>query len=299
MIRRCSASSRPVRTAGIGLRAPHVGEVMATRPAVGFLEVHAENYMASGPALAGLLHLRRDYPVSLHGVGLSLGSAAPLSARHLSRFRVLVDDIEPCFVSEHLSWSAIGGHYFNDLLPLPYTDESLAVVSRHIAKAQDMLGRRLLIENPSSYLRYRHSTISEADFLAELVQRTGCGILCDVNNVLVTSRNLGMDPLACLRALPAAAVAEIHVAGHHRVNVDGAELLIDDHASPVPCDVWGLYLEALRLFGDVPTLVEWDANLPPLGDLVAEAHAANVLARWALSPARRTRHQEAAHALSA
>ncbi|HEX2891430.1 DUF692 domain-containing protein [Vineibacter terrae] len=289
---------RPPHAAGIGLRAAHVDEVMATRPPVGFLEVHAENYMSNGPALAKLLRLRRDYPVSLHAVGLSPGSAAPLSAEHLKRLRALIDDVEPCFVSEHLSWSTIGGRYLNDLLPLPYTDESLGIVSRNILKAQDALGRQLLIENPSSYLRYRHSTVPEPEFLAELVHRTHCGILCDVNNVFVSSRNLGTDPVAYVRALPIDAIGEIHVAGHHTTNADGVELLIDDHGSPVSCDVWSLYIEALRLFGGIPTLVERDANLPPLNQLVAEAHAADAFACWVKASDRRVVRQEAPYALA-
>jgi uncharacterized protein (UPF0276 family) len=173
----------PRRSAGIGLRLPHVSEIAATRPELGFLEVHAENYMAETPALDRLIELRRDYPVSLHGVALSLGSAEELDGCHLSRFKALIERIEPMLVSEHLAWSAIGGAYLNELLPLPYTEASLDLFCRHVEEAQEALSRRLLIENPSAYLRYRHSTIPEAEFITAVARQTGCGILCDVNNV--------------------------------------------------------------------------------------------------------------------
>ena len=191
---------------GIGLRAPHVAEILASTPALPWVEVHPENYMGGDPAVAQLEAVRRDYPVSLHGVGLSLGSDGALDARHLARLRALADRVEPCLVSEHLSWSTAGGAYLNHLLPLPYTEETLAVVAEHVARAQDALGRRILIENPSSYLRFRHSTIAEPELLAALVERTGCGLLCDVNNIFVTAHNLGLDPVAYLDALPVDAV---------------------------------------------------------------------------------------------
>ena len=177
---------------GIGLRSVHVADVIATRPAVAWLEVHAENYMASGgPTLAALERIRESYPVAIHAVGLSLGSADPLDARHLRRLRALVERIQPALVSDHLSWSSLGGRYVNHLLPLPYTDETLHLVCDHVAQAQDALGRRLLVENPSSYLRFRESPIPEPDFLADVVRHTGCGLLCDVNNVYVSACNLG------------------------------------------------------------------------------------------------------------
>ena len=188
--------------------------------------------MGGGPAVAQLEAVRRDYPVSLHGVGLSLGSDGALDARHLARLRALADRVEPCLVSEHLSWSIAGGAYLNHLLPLPYTEETLAVVAEHVGRAQDALGRRILIENPSSYLRFRHSTIAEPELLAALVERTGCGLLCDVNNIFVTAHNLGLDPVAYLDALPADAVGEIHLAGHAVNDADGHVVLIDDHGRP-------------------------------------------------------------------
>jgi len=261
---------------GIGLRSPHVSEIAATRPEIGFLEVHAENYMADTPALDRLLELRRDYPVSLHGVALSLGSAEALDRGHLGRFKALIERVEPVLVSEHLAWSAIGGAYLNDLLPLPYTEASLDLFCRNVEEAQEGLGRRLLIENPSSYLRYRYSPIPEAEFIAAVARRTGCGILCDVNNIYVSARNFGFDPIAYLEALPIEAIGEIHLAGH--LAAEDVDILIDDHGSRVAKPVWELHAKALRRFGPVPTLIEWDANLPALGVLLDEAHHAEELA---------------------
>jgi uncharacterized protein (UPF0276 family) len=261
---------------GIGLRSPHVTEIAAARPKLGFLEVHAENYMAETAALDRLLELRRDYPVSLHGVALSLGSAEELDRIHLGRFKALIERVEPMLVSEHLAWSAIGGAYLNDLLPLPYTEESLDLFCRHVEEAQEELGRRLLIENPSSYLRYRHSPIPEAEFVTELSDRTGCGILCDVNNVYVSARNFGFDPIAYLDTLPVEAIGEIHLAGHHAA--ENVDILIDDHGSRVAEPVWGLHAVALRRFGPVPTLIEWDTELPALEVLLGEARHAQELA---------------------
>ena len=258
-------------TAGIGLRSAHVAEVVATRPAVAFFEVHAENYMGGGPALAALERLRWDYPLSLHGVGLSLGGADLLDARHLARFKQLVDRIEPQLVSEHLAWSLAGGTYLNHLLPLPYDAESLDAVCRHVAQVQETLGRRILVENPSRYLRFEHSTIPEPQFLAELVHRTHCGLLLDVNNVYVSCRNFDEDPIAYLDALPAGAIGEIHLAGHTANAADGRTVLIDDHGSPVVGPVWHLYARALERIGQVPTLIEWDTNLPALAVLLGEA----------------------------
>jgi uncharacterized protein (UPF0276 family) len=260
---------------GIGLRSPHVAEVLATRPALSWLEVHPENYLGGGPAARALDALRQDYPVAFHAVGLSVGSADGVDRRHLDRIRQLVDRIEPALVSEHLAWSRVDGAYLNHLLPLPYTEESLAAVSRNVDLVQAVLGRRVLIENPSAYLRFAASTIPEAEFLAELARRTGCGLLCDVNNVHVTAQNLGLDAIAYLDALPAAAVGEIHLAGHSVNDVDGRPLLIDDHGSPVAPAVWRLYAHALRRFGAAPTLVEWDTDVPQLEVLAGEARRAD------------------------
>jgi uncharacterized protein len=260
--------------AGIGLRSPHVAEVLATRPALAWLEVHPENYLGGGPAVRALQAIRQDYPVSFHAVGLSVGTADGLDRRHLGRLKILADRLEPALVSEHLAWSQVSGAYLNHLLPLPYTDEALAVVCRNVDEVQTTLGRRVLIENPSGYLRFTASTIPEAEFLAALVRRTGCGLLCDVNNVYVTTQNLGVDPVAYLAALPPDAVDEIHLAGHSVNDADGQLLLIDDHGSPVSPAVWALYEHALRRFGAVPTLVEWDTEVPTLEVLLQEARRA-------------------------
>ena len=261
---------------GIGLRLPHVSEIASSQPKLGFLEVHAENYMTETAALDRLIELRRDYAVSLHGVALSLGSAEEPDRAHLSRFKALVERLEPMLVSEHLAWSAIDGVYLNDLLPLPYTEETLGVFCRHVERAQEALGRRLLIENPSSYLRFRHSTIPEPEFLTEAARRAGCGILCDVNNIYVTAKNFGLNPIAYLDALPAQAIGEIHLAGHHAAA--DVDILIDDHGSRVAQPVWDLYAQALQRFGPAPTLIEWDTNLPALDVLLDEARHARELA---------------------
>jgi uncharacterized protein (UPF0276 family) len=264
------------RRAGIGLRGPHLAAVVASPPAVGFLEVHPENYMGGGPALSALERLRRDRPISLHGVGLSLCGTDGIDAGHLARLAALVERLQPLLVSEHLSWSIVEGVYLNDLLPLPYTEEALDITARHIDQVQARLGRPILVENPSSYLRYRHSTIEEPAFLAELARRTGCGLLCDINNIHVSGRNLGFDPLAYLEALPAA-IGEFHLAGHSINDVDGQEILIDDHGSAVAEPVWVLYRAALARFGPRPTLVEWDSRLPELSVLLDEAAKADAL----------------------
>jgi uncharacterized protein len=261
--------------AGIGLRSPHVDLVRATRPALAWLEVHPENYLGGGPAVRVLEAIRRDFPLSFHAVGLSVGSAGGLDRRHLVRIKVLVERFQPALVSEHLAWSQTGGAYLNHLLPLPYTDESLAVVCRNVDEVQTTLGRRVLIENPSGYLRFSASTIPEPEFLAALAARTGCGLLCDVNNVHVTAENLGLDARAYLAALPGDAIEEIHVAGHSVNDAEGRPILIDDHGSPVDAAVWSLYEEALRRFGPRPTLVEWDTAIPPLETMIGEARQAD------------------------
>jgi uncharacterized protein (UPF0276 family) len=260
--------------AGIGLRFPHHDAVRETRPAIGWLEVHSENYLGGGVLLRQLEALRRDYPVSLHGVGLSLGTAGPLDADHLARIAALARRIEPGLVSEHLAWSVTGGVYFNDLLPLPYTEEALAVMAGHVDAVQDALGRRLLVENPSTYLQFLEQAMSETEFLAALVERTGCGLLLDVNNVAVSCGNHGHDPAAYLAAVPAAAVGEIHLAGHSVKDIEGIPLRIDDHGSAVAPAVWALYEAALARLGRRPTLIEWDSNIPELPVLLAEAAAA-------------------------
>lgn len=273
--------------AGIGLRFPHHRAVLEEKPAVAWFEAHPENYMGGGTPLRYLDAVRRDYPLSLHGVGLSLGSADGLDERHLARLRRLVDRIEPGLVSEHLAWSAAGGTHFADLLPLPLTEEALAVVCRNVEITQDFLGRRILVENASSCLRYRHSTIAEWEFMAALAARTGCGILCDVNNVFVSASNLGFDAHRYLRALPPAHVAEIHLAGHTlRALGDGRSIRIDDHGSRVCREVWALYAEAVALFGRVPALIEWDTDVPALAVVLEEAAHARRIMNAALADAR-------------
>jgi uncharacterized protein (UPF0276 family) len=273
--------------AGIGLRFQHHRAFAESRPAVAWLEVHTENYMGGGTPQRCLERIRRDYPISLHGVGLSLGSAEGLDAAHLERIRRVIERIEPGLVSEHLSWSIAAGTYLADLLPLPMTEEALDVACRNVERAQSHLKRRILVENPSSYLRFEHSTMPEWEFLAAVAARTGCGILCDVNNIFVSAHNHGWEASAYLEALPPAAIGEIHLAGHSLRQLEGGRTLrIDDHGSPVAPAVWMLYRQALARFGPVPTLVEWDTNLPPLSVLIDEArHAATLLESAAKEPA--------------
>ena len=227
--------------------------------------------MGGGLAVRTLERLRSDYPISLHGVGLSLGSADGVDAGHLERLVKLAERLDPALVSEHVSWSVNGGAYLNHLLPLPYTEETLAVLCRHIFQVQDRLRRRVLIENPSGYLRFRESPIPEPDFLNEVARRTGCGVLCDVNNVFVTCANLGGDAKAWIDALQPSVVGEIHLAGHAVNEADGETLLIDDHGSRVRDEVWSLYERAVERYGPVPTLVEWDTDVPALAVLLDEA----------------------------
>ncbi|ODV42521.1 hypothetical protein AWV79_26225 [Cupriavidus sp. UYMMa02A] len=261
--------------AGIGLRFRHHQTVLEERPAVAWFEVHTENYMGGGRAPGCLEGIRADYPLSLHGVGLSLGSAEELDLSHLARVCEVADRLEPGLVSDHLSWSIAGGMYLADLLPLPMTDEALAVVCRHVDQVQGALRRSILVENPSTYFQFRHSTIPEWEFLAEVARRTGCGILCDVNNIYVSASNHGWDAMTYLRELPPAAIGEIHLAGHSvRQLGQGRVVRIDDHGSRVAPAVWALYEAALGLFGPVPTLIEWDTDVPDLDVLRDEARIA-------------------------
>ncbi len=255
---------------GIGLRAPHYHEILSTRPAIDWLEVHSENFFGDGPPLRILERCREHYPVSLHGVGLSLGRAGALDRAHLAKLQRLVHNIEPCLVSEHLSWGAIEGRHLNDLLPLPYTEEALALVCTHIAETQDALGRRILIENISSYVRWQHDAMPEWEFVREVVKRSGCDLLLDVNNIYVSAMNHGYDARAYLAAMPADAVAEIHLAGFD----EGEGCLIDTHGQRVAEPVWQLYREAIARLGPRPTLIEWDTALPALSVLLDEANIA-------------------------
>jgi hypothetical protein len=269
----------PAQPAGIGLRAAHYRELLAARPPLGFIEVHSENYFGDGGApLHYLEQARALYPLSLHGVGLSLGSTDPLDAWHLERLERLIARFEPALVSDHLCWCSVGGTHLNDLLPLPYTEEALAHFAARVAAVQDRLGREILVENPSSYLQYAHSTIPEWEFLAAVAARSGCGLLLDVNNVYVSATNHGYDPRRYLEALPAAAVREIHLAGHRVNRYPEGTLLIDTHDAPVAAPVWELYRHALARLGPRPTLIEWDSELPALEVLVAEAARADAIA---------------------
>lgn len=273
------APHRPdLSAAGVGLRHAHVPDFLAGAQKVGWLEVHAENYLvAGGPRLAQLERLRQDYPISFHSVALSLGAADGVDREHLARLRALYDRFQPAMVSDHLAWTGLAGAPVPDLLPLPLTGETLEIVASNVARAQDALGRRLLVENPSLYLRFTADQMDEAEFLAALSVRTGCGLLLDLNNLYVSAQNRGQDTATLLSQFPADAIAEIHLAGHAQVDVDGTILLIDDHGSAVPDPVWALYDMAMRQFGPRPTLVEWDTTLPPLPVLLAQATKADAM----------------------
>jgi len=267
----------PVK-AGIGLKFSHIAEILETKPQIGWLEVHAENYMGDGGKPVDLLHdIASHFPLSVHGVGLSIGGVDDLDEAHLSRLERLVERVNPGLISEHLAWCAIGGDHFSDLLPLPYTAESLETVSMHVDQVQQRLGRQILIENPSLYVAFKASEMSETDFLNLLVERTGCGLILDVNNVYVSASNLGYDAADYIRNINCSAVGEIHLAGHHLKQLDGRTLLIDDHASRVSDPVWDLYATTLSRTGRVPTLIEWDNDIPDLDVLVDEAIKADAI----------------------
>ncbi|WHZ18268.1 MAG: hypothetical protein OJF55_000417 [Rhodanobacteraceae bacterium] len=265
--------------AGIGLRAPHVARVLDERPPVAWLEVHSENLFGAGGSLHhAMTRIRQDYPLSLHGVGLSLGSADRLDAGHLQRVAELVARYQPELVSEHLCWGALGEHHSNDLLPMPFTEEAVNLMVSRIGQVQDALKREILVENISTYLRFQDGDYSEWDFVAEVVRRSGCGLLCDVNNIYVNSVNHGFDPYTYLRALPIEAVREIHLAGFTRKTNLPVPLLIDSHSRRVDPAVWELYDAAIARLGAVPTLIEWDQDIPALEVLLDEAaHAGEVL----------------------
>ena len=290
------ACQRPIpAAAGIGLRLPHHAVVQGERPTIAWLEVHPENYMT--PVAADELAAIADrYPVSLHAVGLSLGSACGLDRDHLLRLKALERRIRPGLMSDHLSWSVAatgeGPLALPDLLPLPYTEEALAVVIANVDRAQAVLGRRLLIENPSTYLQFTASSLSEAEFLAELVRATGCGVLLDINNIAVSAHNQGSDPAFALADylafIPGSTIGEIHLAGHAvRELPGGRRLLIDDHGSRVSLEVWRLFETAMNLLGPKPALIEWDTAIPDLSVLLAEAAVAQAILNAAAKPERR------------
>jgi uncharacterized protein len=263
--------------AGVGLKPEHIDTILAERPDVGFFEIHAENYMGDGgPPHRRLEAIRSLYPVSLHGVGLSIGSPRPLDKAHLARLAALAKRYEPGLFSEHLAWSSHDLGFLDDLLPLPYTEETLACVCAHIEETQEALGRRMLLENPSTYVLFAESAIPETEFLAEIARRTGCGLLLDVNNVEVSATNHGFDPLAYLEAFPLEHVGEIHLAGYAEAEDDaGHRLLIDAHDSAVRPGVWALYEKVISRIGVQPTLVEWDNDVPEWPVLHAEARRAD------------------------
>jgi uncharacterized protein (UPF0276 family) len=262
--------------AGIGLKAQHLAELAQRRPALAFLEIHAENYMGEGGAPHRWLGaLAETYPLSVHGVGLSLGGDQPLDPEHLERLARVVERYQPMLVSEHLAWSGIDGLFLNDLLPIRYDEDSLALVAHHVDQVQNRLRRQILIENPATYVAFEDCSLAEPQFLAELTRLTSCGILLDVNNIHVSHCNVGLEIAGYFDALPAQAIGEIHLAGHHLRQIGPHTLRIDDHGSPICPEVWALYREAVRRFGAVPTLIERDTNIPPLDELLAEAAIAD------------------------
>jgi uncharacterized protein len=271
---------------GIGLRAPHYAAVLADPPAVDWFEIISENFLVPGGNPRRVLRaVRERWPVVMHGVAMSLGSVDPLDDAYLDRLAALAREIEPAWISDHVCWSSLGGRRAHDLWPLPYTEEALAHVAARIARVQERLGRRILVENVSSYVAFRASTMGEAEFLAALAERADCGLLVDVNNVYVSARNHGFDARAYLAALPAARVGQFHLAGHS----DHGTHLLDTHDHPVCDDVWELYRFAVARFGAASTLIEWDDKLPPLARVVEEAAHARAIARDAAAAAAAVR----------
>jgi uncharacterized protein (UPF0276 family) len=270
------ANQQGLAGTGIGLRQPHYREVFERLPELAFLEVHSENFFLEGGAsMHALERARAAYPISLHGVGLSLGSADRLADEHLARLKRLVDRIEPALVSEHLCWGGVGGVHFNDLLPLPHTSETLALLAERVDHVQNTLGRRLLVENLSAYVEFRDSEMTETAFLAELARRTGCGLLLDINNLHVNAVNFGFDAEARLAELEGGSIGQIHLAGYTVVD----DCLIDTHGAVVSDAVWSLYEQACRRFGPRPTLIEWDTDLPALDVLLSQAARADAIAQ--------------------
>lgn len=276
----------PLTNCGIGLRAPHVTELLATLPNLAFVEVHSENYFGGGLARKQLLQVRQNYQVSLHCVGLSLGRFDGLDAKHLQSLKKLIDEIEPIFVSDHLSFSNFGNAHVPDLLPVPLTKQSMAAMVRNVSEAQEVTGRKFLIENPSNYIRYKMADYSEPQFLNELCEKTGCGLLLDVNNIAVSAHNLCANPRDYIDAIDAKFVGEIHLAGY-QINelADGSNIIIDTHGNKVFDDVWALYEYAIAKFGKVPTLIEWDSDIPTLDILIAEASRADAISKTATNGA--------------
>ena len=273
-------AGRPSEPVGVGLRHPYYQEVLDTPLSLGWLEVHPENYFGGGLNRHFLRKAREKYQVSLHAIGLSLGSTQPVSTDHLRQFKELIDLFDPFSVSDHASWSASGNAHLNDLLPLPYTQETLDTLARNVAQTQDFFGRTILVENPSTYVAFAENEMSEPQFMNRLATMTGCGILLDMNNIFVQSYNHGFDPFAYIDEINPGPVGEMHLAGHSEKQTDsGTIILVDTHNAPVKKDVWDLYAHALRRFGPVPTLIEWDQDFPTLDTLVAEAEKARTILR--------------------
>lgn len=265
---------------GIGLRPEHYSALMEKRPNIAWVEVHSENYFIDGGKPLSILEkIRTDYPVSLHSVGLSLGSTDELNWQHLRKLRDLALRIQPCLISDHLSWSSIDGHYLHDLLPLPYTEEAVDHLSVRIQQVQDYLQRQILIENISSYVSFKQSTMEEHEFLKAVASKAGCGLLLDINNLYINAINLGIDPSTYLNAIPANIVQEIHLAGFTSMVINNKEILIDTHNRPIVPAVWDLYRQAIQCFGTKPTIVEWDTDLPSLETLCLEAYRAEKMMR--------------------
>jgi len=269
--------SKPIPArAGIGLRAEHYHEVLDKRPDIGWFEVHSENYFGEGGRpLHYLERISEQYPLSLHGVGLSIGSTDELNIAHLDKLKKLISRFQPGLVSEHLSWGSFGGRHFNDLFPMPYTSEALQHMAKQVIRVQDYLGKQILIENVSSYLQFDCSTIPEWEFITELANQSGCGILLDVNNIYVNSKNHSFSPDVFINAIPVELVQEIHLAGHTVKQFEDSEILIDTHNKCVTHDVWSLYETTARRFNQVPVLIEWDTDIPALDVLLDEANKAD------------------------
>jgi uncharacterized protein len=278
-LRSSNVQSRLPPRAGVGLKAEHYRAILASLPDIGFFEVHAENYMgAGGPPHRYLSAICESYSLSIHGVGLSIGADRPLDRDHLQRLKVLIDRYQPAVFSEHLAWSSHDCGFLNDLLPIPYTAQSLTCVVDHIDEVQEALGRQILLENPSTYLAFEESTYTETGFIAEVARRTGCGLLLDVNNVYVASVNQQWNSFTYIDEYPLAVVQEIHLAGHAQ-ETDGKRnpLLIDTHDRHVARNVWDLFAYVIGKTGAIPTLIEWDANVPDWTTLKAEATQADMI----------------------
>ncbi|MGB0865180.1 MAG: DUF692 domain-containing protein [Granulosicoccaceae bacterium] len=280
-----SDQTRQNQWLGIGFKADYIEPLLSAAAPLGWLEIHAENYMLDGgPQMAILDEIAAKYPISCHGVGLSIGGESALDKAHLARLRALQDRLNPALFSEHLAWSSHGGHYFNDLLPLPYTQQTLQRVIEHVDQMQQALGRQILLENPSSYLCFEESTLSETDFLAAVSEASGCGLLLDVNNVFVSATNIGFSAQRYLADFPLSKVGEIHLAGHRQdTDENGELLLIDSHNAPVVDEVWQLYAEVIERLGPLPTLIEWDNDLPKWDVIYAEVRSASGVIERAVS----------------